>query len=90
MHIIAGRCTGLACTGLLPWVTYCIITAPSDPQHITLEFGQRREAECSKRKAAELKKQLQERKERRFNEEMLYQELTNPHFVATNPPQDRQ
>jgi hypothetical protein len=45
---------------------------------------QRQAAERPKRKVAELKKQLQEREERRFNEETLYQALTNPHFVATN------
>jgi hypothetical protein len=50
--------------------------------------AQRWEAECSKRKVAKLKKQLQEFKGARLNEEMLYQALTNPHFVATNH-QDR-
>jgi len=45
---------------------------------------QRRAAERSGRKVAELKKQLQEISERRFNQETLYQARTNPHFVATN------
>ena len=31
MHIIAGRCTGLACTSLLPCVTLCIILRPPIP-----------------------------------------------------------
>lgn len=45
---------------------------------------QRQAAERSKRGFAELQKQLHEREERRFIEEVLYQALRSPHFVATN------
>jgi hypothetical protein len=38
MHTIAGRCTGLAGTSLLPYVTLHH-SAPSNPQHITMTFG---------------------------------------------------
>ena len=51
---------------------------------------QHRAAERSRRKVAERKKQLQENEEQRFNEEMLYQALMNPYFVATpHTHQDR-
>src|SRR6266436_167040 len=43
-----------------------------------------RNAEKHREKVRELKKQLQECEERRFNEETLYQARTNPHFVATH------
>ena len=43
-----------------------------------------RNAEKHREKVRELKKQLQENAERRFNRETLYQARTNPHFVATN------
>jgi len=61
--------------------------------------GTREEAYCDKlnrnakrlrEKAERLKAECQERAERRFERETLYQALTNPHFVATpHTHQDR-
>jgi hypothetical protein len=61
--------------------------------------GTREEAYCAKlnqnaerlrEKAERLKAECQERAERRFERETLYQALTNPHFVATpHTHQDR-
>src|SRR5712692_8217455 len=49
-----------------------------------------RTAEWHQEKVRELKKQLQENAERRFDRELHYRSLTNPHFVVTNRPhQDR-
>jgi hypothetical protein len=50
-----------------------------------------RRAEWHREQARQLKEQLQESAERSFNRDVLYQSLTNPHFVVTNRPhQDRQ
>jgi hypothetical protein len=50
-----------------------------------------RRAEWHREQARQLKKHLQENAERSFNRDVLYQALTNPHFVVTNRPhQDRQ
>jgi hypothetical protein len=51
---------------------------------------QQKEYERLQAKIRELKKQQQERAERRFVRETLYHALTNPHFVATpHTHQDR-
>ncbi len=56
------------------------------------EYLVRQQKECERlqTKVRELKKEQQERVERRFDRETLYQALTNPHFVATpHTHQDR-
>jgi hypothetical protein len=65
-------------------IGYCRICdrAFGGTRYARYQEGQRREAERLRHKVAELKKQLEERKQRRFDEEMHYQALTNPHFVA--------
>jgi len=51
---------------------------------------QQKECELLQAKVRDLKMQQQERAERRFERETLYQALTNPHFVATpHTHQDR-
>jgi hypothetical protein len=56
------------------------------------EYLERQQKECEQlqEKVRELKKEQQERAERRFERETTYQALTNPHFVATpHTHQDR-
>ena len=48
---------------------------------------QQKECERLQEKVGEMKQQQQECAERRFEREMTYQALTNPHFVATNHTQ---
>jgi hypothetical protein len=49
-----------------------------------------RDNDSRREKVRKLKRQLHENAKRRFDRELQYQALTNPHFVATNRPhQDR-